>query len=581
MTESEIQNFLKGLHIIDREIVDIAYLSTPDEEERQKRFVSLLKKAEQLQAHTEEIERLWNEAAAKVEEGQKERLKRAFVPFVPFTPPDESKKSLFPVNRLPDGIKEMVTAIAESLQVPPDMPATAALGVVSACIQGKFEVQVKPDWKEQANLYILVIARPSERKSPVLQILTAPLYAYSKEQNFLRGPAIQEYQTKRKIIEGAIESLTARASKKGDVGYFEISEKQRELESLKPVHPVRLIADDVTPEKLVSLMAANDGKMAVISAEGGLFDILAGLYSLNVNIDPFLKAYTGDSIQIDRQGRPSEIIDNPALTMLLMIQPSVLEKIIENGKFNGRGLTARFLYSYPMSMIGKGRKFETDPIGEDNKEVYESLLYSLLKIPLGDQPRILTLSKEAYILFSDWFYWIEDRFNNEFYKVESWAGKLAGNTARIAGVLHCCQHQERGADYPISGKAMQDAIEIAKYFVDHALFIFEKAGETDTQAEKDAKYILKRIDSTGLTEMSKRDLVRLCDGHFPSLGLMESALNILTMRGYIQTEKIKTGGRPSETVYLNPEYLTQKGQKGQKPNSERVKNMKIAPSLLQ
>ena len=549
MTESEFQNFLKGLHIIDRKIVDIAYLSTPDEEERQKRFASLLKKAEQLQAHTEEIERLWNEAAAKVEEGRKEWLKGTFTPF---TPPDESKKSLFPVNRLPDGIKEMVTAIAESLQVPPDMPATAALGVVSACIQGKFAVQVKPDWKEQANLYILVIARPSERKSPVLQILTAPLYAYSKEQNFLRGPAIQEYQTKRKIIEGAIESLTARASKKGDVGYFEISEKQRELENLKPVHPVRLIADDVTPEKLVSLMAANDGKMAVISAEGGLFDILAGLYSLNVNIDPFLKAYTGDSIQIDRQGRPSETIDNPALTMLLMIQPSVLEKIIENGKFNGRGLTARFLYSYPMSMIGKGRKFETDPIGEDNKEVYESLLYSLLKIPLGAQPRILTLSKEAYILFSDWFYWIEDRFNNEFYKVESWAGKLAGNTARIAGVLHCCQHQERGADYPISGKAMQDAIEIAKYFVDHALFIFEKAGETDTQAEKDAKYILERLQSTGETEISISSALDLCK-KFGRRAEMQPGLDVLTERGYVVIDKRGTKGRPTEKICFNPE----------------------------
>lgn len=552
MTESEFQNFLKGLHIIDREIVDIAYLSTPDEEERQKRFASLLKKAEQLQAHTEEIERLWNAAAAKVEEGRKEWLKGTFTPFTPFTPPDESKKSLFPVNRLPDGIKEMVTAIAESLQVPPDMPATAALGVVSACIQGKFAVQVKPDWKEQANLYILVIARPSERKSPVLQILTAPLYAYSKEQNFLRGPAIQEYQTKRKIIEGAIESLTARASKKGDVGYFEISEKQRELENLKPVHPVRLIADDVTPEKLVSLMAANDGKMAVISAEGGLFDILAGLYSLNVNIDPFLKAYTGDSIQIDRQGRPSETIDNPALTMLLMIQPSVLEKIIENGKFNGRGLTARFLYSYPMSMIGKGRKFETDPIGEDNKEVYESLLYSLLKIPLGAQPRILTLSKEAYILFSDWFYWIEDRFNNEFYKVESWAGKLAGNTARIAGVLHCCQHQERGADYPISGKAMQDAIEIAKYFVDHALFIFEKAGETDTQAEKDAKYILERLQSTGETEISISSALDLCK-KFGRRAEMQPGLDVLTERGYVVIDKRGTKGRPTEKICFNPE----------------------------
>ncbi len=128
MTESEFQNFLKGLHIIDREIVDIAYLSTPDEEERQKRFASLLKKAEQLQAHTEEIERLWNEAAAKVEEGQKERLKRAFTPFTPFTPPDESKKSLFPVSCLPDGIKEMVTAV----------PSNKKDGFIGICCIKKF-----------------------------------------------------------------------------------------------------------------------------------------------------------------------------------------------------------------------------------------------------------------------------------------------------------------------------------------------------------------------------------------------------------------------------------------------------------
>ena len=94
MTESEFQNFLKGLHIIDREIVDIAYLSTPDEEERQKRFVSLLKKAEQLQAHTEEIERLWNEAAAKVEEGQKERLK-GLLPLLPLLPRQTNPKNHF------------------------------------------------------------------------------------------------------------------------------------------------------------------------------------------------------------------------------------------------------------------------------------------------------------------------------------------------------------------------------------------------------------------------------------------------------------------------------------------------------
>ena len=90
MTESEFQNFLKGLHIIDREIVDIAYLSTPDEEERQKRFVSLLKKAEQLQAHTEEIE------SRKGGGGTERTVKKGFYPFYPFYPARRIQKITFP-----------------------------------------------------------------------------------------------------------------------------------------------------------------------------------------------------------------------------------------------------------------------------------------------------------------------------------------------------------------------------------------------------------------------------------------------------------------------------------------------------
>ena len=93
------------------------------------------------------------------------------------------------------------------------MPAAAVVGVVSACIQGKFAVQVKPDWKEQTTLYILVIARPSERKSPTLRAVAAPLYNYSKEENNRREPAIREYQLKREILEKTIASLKDRISK--------------------------------------------------------------------------------------------------------------------------------------------------------------------------------------------------------------------------------------------------------------------------------------------------------------------------------------------------------------------------------
>ena len=101
-------------------------------------------------------------------------------------------------------------------------------------------------------------------------------------------------------------------------------------------------------------MADYSGIITVISTEGGLFDIFNGKYSSNVvSIDTVLKAYSGDPIRVDRKGRDAECIDNPALTMLLSAQESVLEGMLNNDAFRGRGLTGRFLYSRPNSIMGR------------------------------------------------------------------------------------------------------------------------------------------------------------------------------------------------------------------------------------
>ena len=80
----------------------------------------------------------------------------------------------------------------------------------------------------------------------------------------------------------------------------------------------------------------------------------------------------------------------------------------------------------------------------------------------------------------------------------------------------------------------------------------------------DAKYILKRLKSTGEMEITKRDLFNLCDGKMGTIEELQPGLDILIDRGYIAVEKIKTGsrGRPTEKIYLNPEM--QKVQKVQK-----------------
>ena len=174
MTQQEYRDFLRSIHAIDRTVVEVAYMSALEEEERRECLSLLLHRAEEIREPADKVKALWAETAEKMKEKKREST---FAPFAPFAPPDESKKPSFPVEHLPDGIREMVEEIAESLQVSPDMPASAVLGILSICLQGKFLVRIKPDWEENVNLYILVIARPSERKSPVLQNLVYPLYS--------------------------------------------------------------------------------------------------------------------------------------------------------------------------------------------------------------------------------------------------------------------------------------------------------------------------------------------------------------------------------------------------------------------
>lgn len=83
--------------------------------------------------------------------------------------------------------------------------------------------------------------------------------------------------------------------------------------------------------------------------------------------------------------------------------------------------------------------------------------------------------------------------------------------------------------------------------------------------------LLRRLDSTGKTEISKRDLFDLCKGKkgMETVEDLEPGLNELARRGYIGIEQAmqksqksqKSRGRgrpPSPMIYVNPEYTKTK-----------------------
>lgn len=479
-----------------------------------------------------------------------------FNDFVPFS--TGRKVSAFPVDILPEKIRNYAKDVAESLQVPVDMAAVSALVVVSLCVQGKYVICPKPDWEEPLNLYSAIVGRPSERKSAVLDKMTYPIYKYMKEENERRKSAITKYQLEKEVLTKKAESIK-QAIAKGNEAYSidDVMNAEKELSELQEVKQVRLIADDTSPEALTSLLYQYGGKMSVISSEGGIFDIVAGRYDKKqINIDVFLKAFSGDTIIVDRKGRESEMISNPALTILLFVQPDVIQDIMNNRTFSGRGFLARFLYCIPDSLIGK-RKYETPPISEESRQCYESLIYNLLDFPDLFGARKIRLSEEAYMSSKDFFEIVEMGLNGNLKEIEAWAGKYHGQVMRIAGILHCIKYETEAYNHFLEDQTMIEAIAIGKYFLKHAQAAFEMTGATDDEMTRNAKYILKRMKSIEETGINKRKLQQLCDGKIRNTGELTEALKVLEDRGYIKIEKIKTTGRPTENIIMNPEWYQQ------------------------
>lgn len=125
---------------------------------------------------------------------QKPQYPDSFASFSPLEQDRNLQLPPFPVECLPDEIRHYAEALAESLQVPVDMPAISILGKIALCIQGKVEIEPKPGWRDPLNLYLVIVSRPSERKSSVEKATSKPIFEYAARVNEERREAIEEFE---------------------------------------------------------------------------------------------------------------------------------------------------------------------------------------------------------------------------------------------------------------------------------------------------------------------------------------------------------------------------------------------------
>lgn len=463
----------------------------------------------------------------------------------------------WPEEVFPEPFGIFAKELSRSVETPPELAGMLLLAVVAAVVQKKYRIQVKEDYQETVNLWILGILPPASRKSKIYTTITAPLRDWECEQKILLEPLIQQAVSRRKTMESRLKELRNQAAKESEVTCRQIQKEIERIECELPEIPIcpRLWTGDITPEQLRDLMAANGESIAALSDEGGLFDILNGLYSDgNANIDLFLQAHCGSSVRIDRKSSPPVFMKSPLLTMGLTVQPSIIQAMCKKPKFRGRGLLGRILYVMPHSNIGH-RTWEEPPMNPSYYSAYKAALNVMLKDCFTNQKAslcILSLASDAYARWLEYAKLIEKLMGPDIAQlahIMDWAGKLPGAIARIAAILHIMKFGA-SQELQISLQTMNSAIKIGHALSSHALAAFNLMEEGNVK--QDAIMIYEWIKSMKFSVVSKRD----CSRRFRRLKkeLLSPALEILQEHEILREVQVANGGpgRPKEFFEVNP-----------------------------
>lgn len=546
------------------------------------------------------------EAAPDARKAKADKIKQAVVRGVPKAPAEvtpgarqqaiawpelvplgEHDRPQFPVDVFPPWLSEYIRAVAVSTQTPPDLASMLALSVLATASAKRARARVKPDYTEPLNLYTLTSLPPASRKSAVFGAMTAPLEAWVADQHERAAALVAQSEERLEILRARRKKLRLKAL---DDSLDEAERRQAEEEAVQlavelaastPQALPRLVADDATSEKLTSLLAVNGGRLALMSPEGNAFDVMSGRYSNGaVNIDVYLKAHCGDTMRVDRQGRPSEEIRDPALTVGLTVQPGVLSSLGSKPGFRDRGLLARFCYSLPQDRLGQ-RDVDPPPVPEAIKDEYAGKIKNLLGWLVRDASNaqdaveavgeaqaycppatpLLGLSDEARVRWLRFAAEVEQSLgpHGHLRQIADWAGKLPGAVARIAGLLHLADHADHASpwDIPISGDVLARAVRVGEYLIPHAKGAFEEINlDPACQA---AEHILDWAVRKGRTDFSQREVFQALKGRYKRVKSLEPGLSVLCERGYlgvVQETETAVAGRPKGPLFVvNPAAL--------------------------
>ena len=468
----------------------------------------------------------------------------------------------FPVDALSPAVRKIVEAVADVYGVPVELPAACALGFLSGALGKSYVLTGAVNGSDaHGNLFLIVAAPKSSGKGSVAHALAGPLIEASKEleerYRTQEAPGLKAEQAVLVKQEAALSSKLAngKTGKGGQTwGEVEQVEAQREMEGIH----ARLAAiqrqmqttrsywmGNSTSEALAANLKSNPSGLLCYSPEAGeTVRVMLGKYRKDnaADLDLFLSGYSVEPCRFDRIGRePCNII--PCLSMLLLVQPSILSELAGHQEVVDRGLLARMLICNvkvePQEDDGVTRN-----VSAETERDWRQLFRGILKRreTLANEPHRIRCSPEAREVFRRFYNETVKLRRGQYREVEADLARWRENAIRIA--VNLCVADDPESDELSETQAVR-AVRIMQWFASQVLWITNakrlqqqerRMQELCAVLEKrGGRATLRDLDRHGFSKEEVKDFVKAHQNKFalyessPKVGRPSCSVRLLKM----------------------------------------------------
>ena len=423
----------------------------------------------------------------------------------------------YPIEQLPDIIKDAILSYQEYGQQPTALLANSALSNVSLACQGITNVARDESLISPISMYFITVASSGERKSAADKVFGEAIDTWQHLTKEMLRPEYEEsiidfnmWKAKERSILGQIKRAT---NKDEDTEILE--SKYKDIVYKRPDIPLlpNLKYEDITTEALANNLANEYPSGSIWSDEAGIFLSNPAMQRDNMKFVSLLnRLWDGKSIIINRKTSADLHIHHRRFTLNLMMQPVMLDHLInkKNEINRNSGFLARTLIAYPESTMGN--RFYKESIGTTpemvkfNNRLQEILEKSNPSLENGFKNiptlRMSTNAKKTWIShFND----IEKAMDNDFHwrPIHDIASKASENIVRLAALFHIFTKQEGD----ISEDNINRAFKIIEWYLNHTLSVFNHDLQIN-KIQKDAKIIEDWIKYNKLQSFTARDILK-------------------------------------------------------------------------